>query len=150
MVLIAVPVLGGCSTGGESAKPVAPRKEPAVQTVEQDLTARYRPVILHALARDAACVERECRTAAGLQRRARALAAKIVPADEAFARSASMTVKQRRTATSALRHSVLELTTCFQLSAAKHDGVAQLVECRGPISDFQGALSYARKMFAEA
>jgi hypothetical protein len=138
-------ILGGCDAGDDEARPAVPRERPSATTAAA-LVQPYRAGIEAALARDQACTAVACSTPAGLLRRADALAAAVVPLDDALAGTPASKAEAlpAATAAGAFRHSVRQLDTCFELSAQKHGGVPALADCQGPIADYDRAVALVR------
>ncbi len=141
MIVVVLLAASACSRGDDdesaATQPSAPSAPPAAKT--EDDVARHRATVAAALARDAPCGEIAC-----LRRRADTLSAKVAPLDEGLAARGA----QERTArvdTSAFLHASLEMRTCFDLSAAKHDGAADRTECTAPIAQFERAVADLRR-----
>jgi hypothetical protein len=117
-------------------------------TTAADVVDRHRDAIILALARDASCISPSCSSAAGLRRRANAVARVVAPLDDALAEIHSISAKGPRVAPSVLRHAARELISCLQLSAAKQGGAPELADCSGPVARFHAAVAYLRSELA--
>jgi hypothetical protein len=143
--------LTGCDLGDDEGPTAAPKVETTTTVAgDGDVVARHRAGILRVLAADAACVASSCSAPTGLEDRADALAAEVVPLDEALSARPADAKRPERVATSALRHAVQEMRTCFELSAAKHDGSPALADCRRPVAEFHRAVEYLRAVIQAA
>jgi hypothetical protein len=117
---------GGSSRGSIEFRPTAPDAR------GQELQAAVR----RALARDVTCAGVDCNAPSALATRAARLASVVRRLDEAYARQPTQAAKLRRVPTSSFLHAALELRSCFELSAQRHNGAVEVSECRAPLAQY--------------
>lgn len=125
----------GCTFGSDES-----------ETTPREIADARRAEIVAALDRALACWNIECTRVAFLQRQSLAVLVAIDPLDDALRGTSESKAELERlaTATSALRHSALQLQSCFLISSQKHDGKPFLEECIAPVGEFRENLEYAK------